>query len=610
MGTDSVFWLDPSESGDESVSLDAPSTPGTYYYGACVDELSDESDTTNNCSPSVTVTVGAAPAPDLVVDTPTVSESAPAAGARFTLNATVRNQGAARSASTTLRYYQSTDSTITSADTEVGTDSVFGLAVSRSGDESISLTAPSTPGTYYYGACVDALSDESDTTNNCSPAVTVTVGAAPAPDLVVDTPTISESAPAAGARFTLSATVRNQGAARSNSTTLRYYQSSDQTITTGDTEVGTDSVFRLVASGSGAESISLTAASIAGTYYYGACVDAVSDESDTQNNCSLAVTVTVGAAPAPDLVVDTPTVSESAPAAGARFTLSATVRNQGAARSASTTLRYYQSSDATIAIGDTEVGTDSVFRLVASGSGTESISLTAPSTPGTYYYGACVDAPSDESDTTNNCSTAVTVTVGAAPAPDLVVDTPTVSESAPAAGARFTLNATVRNQGAARSASTTLRYYQSSDATIAIGDTEVGTDSVFGLAASRSGDESVSLTAASIAGTYYYGACVDEVNGELDTQNNCSLAVTVTVGAAPAPDLVVDTPTISESAPAAGARFTLNATVRNQGAARSASTTLRYYQSSDATIAIGTLRWARTQSSGLLRRGVETSLSA
>ena len=54
--------------------------------------------------------------------------------------------------------------------------------------ESISLTAPSTPGTYYYGACVDVVSDETDATNNCSPAVTVKVGAAPAPDLVVDTP--------------------------------------------------------------------------------------------------------------------------------------------------------------------------------------------------------------------------------------------------------------------------------------------------------------------------------------------------------------------------------------------------------------------------------------
>ena len=157
-----------------------------------MDALSDESDTTNNCSPAVTVTVGAAPAPDLVVDAPTVSESAPAAGATLTLSAAVRNQGNGRSDSTTLRYYQSSDPTITTGDTSVGTDSVFWLDPSESGDESVSLDAPSTPGTYYYGACVDALSDESDTTNNCSPAVTVTVGAAPAPDLVVDTPTISE----------------------------------------------------------------------------------------------------------------------------------------------------------------------------------------------------------------------------------------------------------------------------------------------------------------------------------------------------------------------------------------------------------------------------------
>ncbi|WP_420443985.1 cell wall-binding repeat-containing protein [Candidatus Poriferisodalis sp.] len=122
--------------------------------------------------------------------------------------------------------------------------------------------------------------------------------------------------------------------------------------------------------------------------------------------------------PAPDLVVGTPTVDVSAPVAGARFTLSATVRNQGSGPSASTTLRYYRSADPTITTADTPAGTDSVFRLDAQESGAESIRLTAPPTPGTYYYGACVDSTSDESDTTNNCSTAVTVTVGAATAPD------------------------------------------------------------------------------------------------------------------------------------------------------------------------------------------------
>ncbi len=603
VGTDSVFGLGASASGDESISLTAPSTAGTYYYGACVDALSDETDTTNNCSVAVTVTVGAAPAPDLVVDTPTVDTSAPTAGARFTLSATVRNQGSGASAFTTLRYYQSTDSTITTGDTEVGTDSVFRLAASASGDESISLTAPATAGTYYYGACVDAVSDETDTTNNCSSAVTVTVGAAPAPDLVVDTPTVDTSAPVAGARFTLSATVRNQGSGRSDSTTLRYYQSTDPAITTADTEVGTDFVSRLDASASGDESINVTAPAAAGTYYYGACVEAVPDELDTTNNCSVAVTVTVGAAPAPDLVVETPTVDTSAPVAGARFTLSATVRNQGSGASAFTTLRYYQSTDSTITTGDTEVGTDSVFRLAASASGDESISVTVPSTAGTYYYGACVEAVSDETDTTNNCSSAVTVTVGAAPAPDLVVDTPTVDTSAPVAGARFTLRATVRNQGSGASGSTTLRYYRSTDSTITTGDTEVGTDSVFRLAASASGDESISLTAPSTAGTYYYGACVEAVSDESDTTNNCSVAVTMTVGAAPAPDLLVDTPTVDTSAPTAGASFTLNATVRNQGSARSGSTTLRYYRSADSTITTGDTAVGTDSVSGLAAAG-------
>ena len=70
--------------------------------------------------------------------------------------------------------------------------------------------------------------------------MTVTVGAAPAPDLVVDAPTVDTSAPAAGTTLALSATVRNQGNGSSDSATLRYYRSTDSTITTGDTLLGTD----------------------------------------------------------------------------------------------------------------------------------------------------------------------------------------------------------------------------------------------------------------------------------------------------------------------------------------------------------------------------------
>ena len=555
---------------------------------------------------------GGGNAPDLIVDAPTVSNSSPTAGASFTLRTTVRNQGAGRSGSTTLRYYRSSDATVSTSDTEVGTDRVSSLSASRTSSESINLRAPSTTGTYYYGACVESVSGETNTGNNCSAAVTLTVGAAPAPDLIVDAPTVTNSSPAAGASFTLRATVRNQGAARSSLTTLRYYRSTDATVSTSDTQVGTDLVSSLSASRTSSESISLRAPSTTGTYYYGACVESVSGETNTGNNCSSAVTVTVGAAPAPDLVVDAPTVSNSSPAAGASFTLRATVRNQGAARSGSTTLRYYRSTDATVSTSDTEVGTDRVSSLSASRTSSESISLRAPSTTGTYYYGACVESVSGETNTGNNCSAAVTLTVGAAPAPDLVVDAPTVTNSSPAAGASFTLRATVRNQGAARSATTTLRYYRSTDATVSTSDTEVGTDPVSSLSASRTSSESISLRAPSSTGTYYYGACVESVSGETNTGNNCSAAVTLTVGAAPAPDLVVDAPTVTNSSPAAGASFTLRATVRNQGAARSATTTLRYYRSTDAAVStsdtqvgtdpVSTLSASRTSSESISLR--------
>ncbi len=122
--------------------------------------------------------VGETSEPDLVVSSASVSDSSLDAGATFTLSATVRNQGDGRSSSTTLRYYRSSNSTITASDTEVGTDAVRALSASGTSGESIVLTAPSTPGTYYYGACVESVSGESNTGNNCSSGVRVTVSSA------------------------------------------------------------------------------------------------------------------------------------------------------------------------------------------------------------------------------------------------------------------------------------------------------------------------------------------------------------------------------------------------------------------------------------------------
>ena len=569
LDTDEVSALAADGTSDQSIDLTAPTADGTYYYGACVDAVSDESDTANNCSGALVMTLGA---PDLVVSTPSVSVDNPTAGASFTLSATVRNQGSSGSGAATLRYYRSTDDTITTSDTELGTDSVSALAAFSASDQSINLTAPSDAGTYYYGACVDTVTGESSATNNCSDGLAVTVVA---PDLLVSTPTLEGSNPAVGASFTLSARVLNQGGAESGATTVRYYRSSDATITTSDTEVGTTAVSSVAAAGVSAQSPTLTAPSAAGDYYYGVCVDAVSGESDTANNCSSALSVTVEA---PDLTVNTPSVSGNNPTVGGSFTLNATVRNRGTGESGASMLRFYQSTDTTITTSDTELGTDSVNGLSGYRGSSHSIDLTAPSEAGKYYYGACVDAVTGESDTTNNCSGVLIVTVAA---PDLMVNTPTVDGGNPNMGATFTMAATVKNQGSGESAATTLRYYSSTDATITTSDTALGTDSVGSLAADGASDQSIDLTAPSTAGTYYYGACVDAVSDESDTDNNCSGALALTIGA---PDLVVSTPTVDSASQTVGASFTLNATVHNQGSAGSAAATLRYYSSTDATI--------------------------
>ena len=123
--------------------------------------------------------------PDLIVQAPSVSAVMLTPGQAFTLNVTVHNQGDEQAAATMLHYYRSNNATITSSDTEVGTDAVGALDASATSAKSIALTAPTSVsaevGTY-YGACVASVSDESNTDNNCSPAVKITVSGQVSPE--------------------------------------------------------------------------------------------------------------------------------------------------------------------------------------------------------------------------------------------------------------------------------------------------------------------------------------------------------------------------------------------------------------------------------------------
>ena len=267
--------------------------------------------------------------PDLALESFRVSDDTLDPGKEFTLNVTVRNVGYNRSETTDLYYYHTSTAPLTSTDdlTLVGTDSVSGLNPDRSSNESIRVKAPLTPGTYYYAAALITNDDDPNLVNNFVPSKErVTVNDITYPDLVVESFSVSEDILAPGERFKLSATVRNEGTGGSRSTTLRYYRSSNSTISTDDTQVETDGVNSLDPDETDDESGYVTAPSEAGVYYYGACVDSVRNESNTSNNCSDGVRVTVRS---PDLVVENTSVSTDTVTIGESFTLSATVRNQG-----------------------------------------------------------------------------------------------------------------------------------------------------------------------------------------------------------------------------------------------------------------------------------------
>ena len=120
------------------------------------------------------------PVPDLAFTSvvPAAAMLTPGDSATFTFG--IRNQGTGASEATTIRAVRSPNPIISVRDDELRSWSFPSLA--PSGDHTLPVTisvgTDSAPGTIYIGMCVDAVTDESDTRNNCSEGARLTISRA------------------------------------------------------------------------------------------------------------------------------------------------------------------------------------------------------------------------------------------------------------------------------------------------------------------------------------------------------------------------------------------------------------------------------------------------
>lgn len=275
--TRTVSGLAAGSLSTESTSLTVPSSTalGAYYVCALADSgssISEASETNNSTCTGSTVLVTR---PDLVM-TALSGPSSGLTGAAISVTTTVTNQGQVSSSSFSVGIYLSSDATITTGDTRIGTRSVstLGAGAGSTGTSSVTVPATLAPATYYLGAIADYGNSRKETSETNNALTGSTIAVTPGADLLM-TAVSGPTSATRGNTVSISTTVKNQGAGSAASFSVGIYLSTDATITTSDTRIGTRSISSLGAgsSSTGSKSLTLSTSLTAGTYYLGAIAD-------------------------------------------------------------------------------------------------------------------------------------------------------------------------------------------------------------------------------------------------------------------------------------------------------------------------------------------------
>ncbi len=461
----------------------------------------------------------------------------------------------------TIRFYLSLDNVITgltgSGDILIGSRIVpLGLAAGANSSATTIVTVPRTValGTYFIGAIADATNaqPEIDKMNNWhATATTITVGRDV--DLVMSAVSTTATSVAVGISFAIANTETNNGTTSSTvANTVRFYLSSDTTITTADTLLtGTRSIAAGLlagASNSATTTVTVPRSLTPGTYHIGAIADATGAQLETNENNNTLAGNAITVVRDVDLVMSAVSTTATSVAGAGSFAISSTVLNQGTGPTvAPNTVRFYLSLDNVITglTGSGDIlltGTRSVSAgqaAKAGGSAITTVTVPLTVTPGTYFIGAIADATSaqPESDETNNALAGNTIIV--LRDVDLVMSAVNTTATSVVRGGSFSIANTETNNGTTRSTvANTIRFYLSSDNVITgltgSGDILIGTRSVAaGLLAgtSNSATTTVTVPLTTPLGTYFIGAIADATGVQIENNenNNALVGATITV---------------------------------------------------------------------------------
>jgi len=450
-----------------------------------------------------------------------------AVGQSFSASCDVRNGGDSASGSFAVKFYASTNTTISISDYYLGTVSMSSIADGSWANcdlSGISFPSGIPNGTYYVGWIIDANSQvaESNEGNNTAYktgyqlVVNIPV---PPPDLYDDGESYRSFSPttitATGQSFSVSCDVRNGGSSASGSFAVKFYASTNTAITTLDYYLGTVSMSG-IAAGSWANcdlsGISFPSGIPNGTYYVGWIIDANGQvaESNEGNNTAyktgyqLVVNITI--------LNETPVIDSDAWAAPNPITLPT------------------NTTTVNVLAHDPDSGPSALTYTWSKVSGPGTVGFSPNGTTGsdsstaTFSEAGSYTLRVTVSDGAASVTSDVVVTVNDSSTVDLYDDGVSWHTVSPttitATGQTFSMGLDVGRSGTAAAGAHVTKFYFSTNNIISGSDDLIGTYSSSGFSGSYQ-TQSISITwppaSAPPNGTYYIGAIIDAAGAVSET---------------------------------------------------------------------------------------------